>query len=46
MRTGADGIALTPDFEKLIWCPLSSHQLFSIPTKLLIDFTVSERTLY
>jgi len=40
MKTGADGIAISPDFSILAWCPLSSrfysvfnsplHSLFSI----------------
>ena len=28
MKTGADGIALTPDGKTLVFCPLSSHGLY------------------
>lgn len=35
MRTGADGIALTPDTKTLYWCPLTSRQVYKISTELL-----------
>jgi hypothetical protein len=35
-----DGIALTPDGNTLLYCPLTSHQLYSISTQLLRDFDV------
>jgi sugar lactone lactonase YvrE len=37
MRTGADGIALTPDTKTLYYCPLTSHTLYRLPTALLRD---------
>ncbi|KAH3756811.1 hypothetical protein Pelo_11399 [Pelomyxa schiedti] len=45
METGADGIALSTDLNTLVWCPLTSHDFYSIPTSLLRDFTTSESTL-
>lgn len=32
MRTAADGIALTPDSKFLVYCALSSHAIYKIPT--------------
>jgi len=32
MRTGADGIALTPDLATLVFCPLTSHHFYAVPT--------------
>jgi sugar lactone lactonase YvrE len=40
--TGADGIALTPDGNWLLWCPLSSRQLYSIDTEDLLDLSNTE----
>lgn len=45
MRTAADGIALTPDCETLTFCPLTSYNIFDIPTKYLRDFTLTDKEL-
>lgn len=34
-QVGADGIALTGDFNYLFWCPLNSPAVFRLPTCLL-----------
>jgi sugar lactone lactonase YvrE len=41
-RVASDGIALSADGRTLYYCPLSSRHLFSIPTALLRDRSVSE----
>ncbi len=41
----SDGIALSADRQTLYFCPLSSRHLYSVPTKLLRDPTVSEDQL-
>jgi len=41
----SDGIALSPDSETLYYCPLSSRHLYSVPTALLRDPSVSEAQL-
>jgi sugar lactone lactonase YvrE len=45
MRTGADGIALSADRKTLYWCPLTSRNLYCIPTALVQDFSVPEDEL-
>src|SRR5215831_1960202 len=42
MRIAADGIALSAYGKTLYYCPLSSRHLFSVPTALLRDRTVSD----
>ncbi|MFT5661252.1 MAG: sugar lactone lactonase YvrE [Sulfurimonas sp.] len=42
MITGADGIALTGDRKTLYWTNLTGNILYSIPTIILRDFSVSE----
>src|SRR5262249_61511425 len=42
MRIAADGIALSAYGKTLSHCPLSSRPLFSVPTALLRDRTVSD----
>jgi sugar lactone lactonase YvrE len=44
-RVAADGIALSADASTLYYCPLSSRHLFSVPTALLRDRSVSEETV-
>ncbi len=41
----SDGIALSPDGQTLYFSPLSSRHLYSVPTKLLRDVSVSEKAL-
>jgi sugar lactone lactonase YvrE len=41
----SDGIALSPDGETLYYSPLSSRRLYSVPTRLLRDATISEASL-
>lgn len=41
----SDGIALSPDGQTLYFSPLSSRHLYSVPTSLLRDASVSEKTL-
>ncbi len=41
----SDGIALSPDGQTLYFSPLSSRHLYSVPTKLLRDASVSEKAL-
>lgn len=36
-RVGADGIAISPDGERLYYCPLSSRRLYSVSTEALRD---------
>lgn len=38
----SDGIALSADGNTLYYCPLSSRHLFSVPTSLLLDRSVSD----
>lgn len=45
MRTGADGIALSGDKKTLYWTNLTGNTLYSLPTALLRDATVSEAEL-
>lgn len=40
--TGADGIALSPDVNTLVTCPLTSHHNFAIPTAVLRDPTSTD----
>lgn len=42
---GADGIALSPDGATLYFCPLSSRQLYSVPTALLRSRSASSKVL-
>ncbi|MCD5974607.1 major royal jelly family protein [Pseudomonas quasicaspiana] len=41
----SDGIALSPDGQTLYFSPLSSRHLYSVPTSLLRDVSVSEKAL-
>ncbi|NNA67799.1 L-dopachrome tautomerase-related protein [Pseudomonas gessardii] len=41
----SDGIALSADGQTLYFCPLSSRHLYSVPTALLRDTSVSEAQL-
>jgi sugar lactone lactonase YvrE len=41
----SDGIALSPDGTTLYYSPLTSRRLYSVPTTLLRDPTVSEEAL-
>ncbi|NQZ32386.1 MAG: SMP-30/gluconolactonase/LRE family protein [Oceanospirillaceae bacterium] len=45
MRTGADGIALSSNKETLYWTNLTGNSLYSLPTKLLRDFSTEENTI-
>lgn len=42
---GIDGIALTPDEQRLFYAPLTSRRLYSLPTASLADFGVSDHDL-
>ncbi|NNB95435.1 gluconolactonase [Corallococcus exiguus] len=42
---GADGIALSTDSRRLYYAPLTSRRLYSIPTDVVSDLDVPERTL-
>ena len=44
-RVASDGIALSSDGSTLYYCPLSSRHLFSVPTALLRDPSVSEEVV-
>jgi sugar lactone lactonase YvrE len=44
-RVAADGIALSADGQSLYYCPLSSRHLFSVPTAVLRDRSVTEETV-
>ena len=46
MRTGADGIALSPDKDLLVVCPLSSHLIWKLNTSFLRNFSLSEEDIY
>lgn len=37
MTVGADGIALSPDGQRLWYCPLSGRRLYSVSTAALVD---------
>ncbi|WP_244851570.1 major royal jelly family protein [Caballeronia sp. SL2Y3] len=41
----SDGIALSPDGTTLYYCPLSSRHLYSVPTAMLRDPSISEAQL-
>ncbi|WP_211281010.1 SMP-30/gluconolactonase/LRE family protein [Mycobacterium sherrisii] len=41
-RVGADGIAISPDGERLFYCPLSSRRLYSVSTQALRDRGIPE----
>lgn len=45
MMTGADGIALSADFQTLYWTPLTSHFIMSIPTVYLRNSSLSDSFL-
>ncbi|WP_458097340.1 SMP-30/gluconolactonase/LRE family protein [Roseomonas sp. WA12] len=45
MRTGADGIAISPDGGTLYWQALTGRTLYSIPTAALRDATLSAERL-
>lgn len=40
-----DGIALSPDFSMLYFCPVSSSSLFSVPALQLFDFSLQSEQL-
>ncbi|WP_244284810.1 major royal jelly family protein [Acetobacter persici] len=42
---GADGITLSPKSDRLFYAPLTSRRLYSLPTALLADPTVTEAAL-
>lgn len=42
MLTGADGVALSGDKRTLYWTNLTGNTLYSIPTKVLQDFSLSD----
>lgn len=42
ITTPADGIALSVDVSTLYYCPLSGFNLYSIPTELFRNFSVSD----
>ncbi|MCJ8520937.1 sugar lactone lactonase YvrE [Pseudorhizobium tarimense] len=45
MRAGADGVGLSGDKQTLYWTNLAGKKLYSLPTALLQDETVSEAEL-
>lgn len=45
LGVASDGIALSPDGQTLYFSPLSSRHLYSVPTRLLRDASVSEKAL-
>ena len=45
MRTGADGIALSADKDKLYWTNLTGNHLYRLDTDLLRDMTTSETVI-
>lgn len=45
LGVASDGIALSADGKTLYFCPLSSRHLYSVPTALLRDETISEAQL-
>jgi len=40
-----DGIALSADSQTLYWCPLRGYNLYSLPTSMLANFSVSSAQL-
>ncbi|WP_183172638.1 L-dopachrome tautomerase-related protein [Acetobacter pomorum] len=42
---GVDGITLSPDSSRVFYAPLTSRRLYSLPTALLSDMSVSENAL-
>lgn len=44
-NVASDGIAISADGTTLYYCPLSSRHLYSVPTALLLDRSVSEATV-
>ncbi len=42
IRTGADGIAISADGQRLFYCPLSSRRLYSVSVDALVDPALSE----
>ncbi|RYG48891.1 hypothetical protein EON79_03135 [bacterium] len=44
-KLGADGIAIFPRRDELVYCPLISRSLYSVPISALIDEAVSEDVL-
>lgn len=42
---GVDGVTLSPSSDRLYYAPLTSRRLYSLPTKLLSDFSVSDEDL-
>lgn len=42
IRTGADGIAITSDGARLVYCPLASRRLYSVSTDALLDRSLSD----
>jgi sugar lactone lactonase YvrE len=42
VNIASDGIALSPDGTMLYYCPLSSRHLFSVPTTLLRDRSITD----
>ncbi|MGN0193696.1 MAG: L-dopachrome tautomerase-related protein [Pseudoramibacter sp.] len=42
MRTGADGIALSPNKKTLYWCPLTGRNLYCCDVSLLQNFDTPE----
>lgn len=43
MKTGVDGIALSCDFKRLYWSPLTSKKLYGISTSILLSDDVSDK---
>jgi sugar lactone lactonase YvrE len=41
-NVASDGVAVSADGKTLYYCPLSSRHLYSVPTELLVDRSVSE----
>ncbi len=42
---GADGLAIFPDEDRLVWCPLISRQTYEAPISALVDPDVSDEDL-
>ncbi|MEP9380107.1 L-dopachrome tautomerase-related protein [Aquabacter sp. CN5-332] len=45
LTVASDGIALSADGETLYYCPLSSRHLYSVPTALLLDRSIPDKTI-
>lgn len=45
MLTGADGIALSGDKQTLYWTNLTGNTLYSVPTAVLRDFSLSDQQI-